>query len=103
MKYQLVIQFLLTGSVEDFERLIMLENELSVVFLGAHEMDGHNLGEEEMNIFINTDDPKQAFTLARDVFNEEELKIVSVAYKDFDSEEYSVIWPESFSGEFRVK
>lgn len=103
MKYQLVIQFPLTGSVEDFERLITLENELRVVLRGEHEIDGHDLGAEEMNIFIHTDEPKQAFTLAKEVLSEKELKVVSVAYRDFDSEEYSVIWPENFHGEFRVK
>lgn len=103
MKYQLVIQFPLSGDVEDFDRLIMLENELRVVLRGEHEIDGHDLGGEEMNIFIHTDDPKRAFILAKNVLTEKDLKIISVAYRDFDGEEYLVIWPENFSDDFRVK
>lgn len=103
MKYQLVVQFPLMGSVEDFERLIMLENELRVVLRNEHKIDGHDLGAEEMNIFIHTDDPKQAFTLVKDVLTEKDLKTVSVAYRNFDSEEYLMIWPENSNAEFRVK
>jgi len=102
MKYQLVIQFPLTGSVEDFERLIALENELGVVLRGEHKIDGHDLGEEEMNIFIHTDTPKEAFTLAKNVLTEKELKTVTVAYREFNREEYSVLWPEHSNVEFRV-
>ncbi len=56
-----------------------------------------------MNIFINTDDPNEAFTLAKDVLIEADLKTILVAYRDFESEEYVFIWPEKFSGEFRIK
>ncbi|HIF49968.1 MAG TPA: ABC transporter [Thiotrichaceae bacterium] len=104
MNYQLVIQFsLVDAGVEDFERLMMLENELRVVLREKHMVDGHDLGAEKMNIFINTDDPNEAFTLAKDVLIEADLKTILVAYRDFESEEYVFIWPEKFSGEFRIK
>jgi hypothetical protein len=56
-----------------------------------------------MNIFIHTDDPKKAFALAKDILNEEDLKAMLVAYRDFDSEKYAVIWPENSDVAFRVK
>ena len=55
-----------------------------------------------MKIFINTDDPKKVFKVVKNVLTEKDLKTVSVSYRDFNSQEYIVIWPESFSGEFGV-
>jgi len=104
MKHQLVIQFpLADAGVEDFERLMMFENELRVVLRPEHMVDGHDLGVDKMNIFINTDDPNGAFTLAKDILMEADLKTILVAYRDFDSEEYVFMWPENFSGEFWIK
>ncbi len=52
MNYQLVIQFsLVDAGVEDFERLMMLENELRVVLREKHMVDGHDLGAEKNEYF----------------------------------------------------
>ena len=104
MNYQLVLQFpLADADVEDFERLMMLENELRVVLREKHMLDGHDLGAEKMNIFINTDDSNEAFTLTKDVLIEAYIKTILVAYRHFESEKYVFMWPENFSGEFRIK
>jgi hypothetical protein len=60
MKYFLVLQ------VKDFENLSVdllgdIEDELSQQLGSDHEVDGHDIGSDELNFFISTDDPIEAF------------------------------------------
>jgi hypothetical protein len=104
MNYQLIIQFQLAdASVDDFDRLIIIENELRIIMKDKHDVDGHDLGADEMNIFIHTNDPDDAFKLAKNVLSKNDLKTILVASRQMKGEEYSVIWPENFSGEFKIK
>ncbi|MCH8104490.1 MAG: ABC transporter [Proteobacteria bacterium] len=104
MNYQLVIQFPITdASADDFDRLIMIETELGIVLRDQHDVDGHHLGAGEMNIFIHTDNPREAFRLARDVLSKADLETIVVAFREMTGEDYSVIWPENFDSEFGVK
>jgi len=60
MTYQLVIQFPQSGSA-DFETMVAIEHVLSEALIGSSEVDGHDAGSDEFNIFIWTDDPAGAF------------------------------------------
>ena len=104
MNYQLVIQFPLTNaSANEFDRILMIENELELTLRNTHRVDGHHIGAGEMNIFINTNDPNEAFELAKNTLSEKDLEVISVAFRDMEGEVYSVIWPENYDGEFRIK
>lgn len=104
MDYQLVIQFSLSdASADDFDQLLVIENRLDLALRYKHQVDGHDLGSDEMNIFINTNDPTEAFRISRDVLSEKELEIVTIALKELDGEKYSVLWPENFDDELRIK
>jgi len=104
MKCQLVIQFPLTdSSADDFDRLLIIENELELILRDKHQVDGHDLGSGEMNMFIHTNDPSEAFVLVKNTLSEKELEIVTVAFRYMDSDVYSVIWPENFNGKFTIK
>ncbi len=104
MNYQLTLRFpLADASADDFDHIIMIENELGIILKGKHDVDGHELGTEEMNIFIHTNDPNEAFDLAKNILSEKDLETILVAFKEMKGEEYSVIWPENFNGEFRIK
>lgn len=103
MNYQLVLQFSITdASADGFDRFIMIENELGIILRDQHEVDGHNLGALDMNIFIHTNNPCVAFQLARNVLSKDDLEIVTVAYRELKGEDYTVIWPEKFNGDFRI-
>ena len=56
MKYQLVLQFT-ADSMEDFDRLVALEDKLIEEMDDVATVDGHDFGSGEFNIFILTDDP----------------------------------------------
>ena len=104
MNYQLVIQFPISdASADDFDRLIMIESELGLILRDKHQVDGHDIGSGEMNIFIHTNDPKEAFELAKNTLSEKDLETILVAYRDMKGSEYSLIWPESFDDEFKIK
>ena len=63
MKYQLVLQFN-ASSIEDFDAMVALEEDIERVLGENHEVDGHDYGSGEMNIFVHTNDPAQALALA---------------------------------------
>ena len=56
MKYSLVLQWA-PSSTLDYDRLIEIEDDLTER-LPECMVDGHDLGSDEMNIFIFTDDPR---------------------------------------------
>ena len=104
MKYQLVIQFPLTdASANDFDELLAIENKLDLALRDAHQVDGHDIGSGEMNIFVITDNPDEAFKLAKNTLSEKDLSKIMVAFRELNSDKYSVIWPDNYNGEFRIK
>ena len=104
MNYQLVIQFPLTGATaNDFDQLLIIENALELTLRNSHQVDGHDIGSGAMNIFIHTNDPNEAFKLAKNALSEKDLNEITVAFRDLNSEEYSVIWPENHNSVFIIK
>jgi len=101
MKYQLVLQ-LPASSIRDFDRLILIENKLGELLGEKHFVDGHDFGSGEMNIFIHTDDPDAAFELAINSLDDLLIAKLKVAYRKIDGEEYQMLWPENFQGEFNI-
>jgi len=60
MKYQLVLQFA-AESLEDYDRLVAVEDSLIEELGNAAKVDGHDFGSGTFNIFILTDDPTTVF------------------------------------------
>ena len=101
MRYQLVLQFA-ANSVDDFDRLIALEAELIQELVGKAEVDGHDFGQSEFNIFILTDEPVPAFEKARGCIEKQALPYDwRAAYRDLTGDAYVIVWPVSL-GDFRV-
>ncbi len=101
MKYQLVIQYPLgNASADIFDKLLMIEQELGMVLKGSHIVNGHDIGLAEMNIFIHTNDPDEAFNLAKTILSDNDLEMIVAAYRDRQDENYSVIWPVNYTDDF---
>jgi len=60
MKYQLVLQFP-ANSMEDFDRLVSLQDTLIEELNEVATVDGHDFGLGKLNIFVLTDDPATVF------------------------------------------
>lgn len=101
MKYQLVLQFG-AALLEDFDRLVALEDQLLVELCGLATVDGHDFGLGQFNIFILTDEPVASFSRAHQIVTDQEIQNdMRSAYRELDGEDYVILWPSSLT-EFRV-
>src|SRR5579864_1486551 len=101
MSYQLVLQFA-ADTLEDYDRLVALEDRLIEELGKAATVDGHDFGLGKFNIFIFADDPATVFDQAHSVVIDlgvpNDLKS---AYREMDGENFTVLWPSSLA-EFNV-
>lgn len=102
MRHILVLQWL--GSTEaDFEALVEMEDALESRFGDAGTVDGHDFGSGEMNIFIETDQPIQAFATAKAILGHRPAwTAVRAAAREASGETYDVLWPPGRT-DFSVK
>ena len=100
-RYQLVLQFR-GDSLQDFEAMVALEDELIVHLGDSADVDGHDIGSGEYNIFIFTSDPAAAFGRARTVLQQRQLNTFTAAYREVEGDRYKVLWPEGSQEEFKV-
>ena len=95
-KYVLVLQWPAT-SENDFDALISMEDLLqSELRDECGVVDGHDFGAGEMNIFIETDRPLEAFDHARtSLSTDKRWASVRAAYRPVGEERYTVLWPKA--------
>ena len=98
MKAQLVLQFKTGEDLDSFDRLIRFEEELLALVGKAAEVDGHDFGSAEMNIFILTEDPIATFTLVQQT--DESVRPggqMKAAYRLLNRADYVCLWPPELS------
>lgn len=106
MKYKLVLQF--QGDDEDtLDKVIALEDQLIDALEGStmSEVDGHEEGDGSIYVTINTKNPSKAWEKIEPLVEEaasNDLEATAVAYRENDSEDYTVLWPADFEGEFEI-
>lgn len=95
MKYQLVIQFPeeLYG---DLEWIAEFEDRLDESIADA-EVDGHDIGSGEENIFIHTNNPDNTFQVSKNILEEESVDLgnIKIAYREISGNHYIPLWPEN--------
>lgn len=93
MEQQLVIKLWRKSLArEDF--LAALESELKQALGDAVELEGYDVSEKEINVFMLTPDPRLTFRRARDVL--ERLGVehgVSAAYRLLGGVKFTSVWP----------
>ncbi|BCW69267.1 hypothetical protein [Arthrobacter sp. NicSoilB8] len=96
MKYILVLQWPATSD-SDFDALIAMEDRLEADLPDAHGfVDGHDFGAGEMNIFVHTDRPLEAFQDAVKLLSPDSRWAgVRAAYRPADGDRYVVVWPKT--------
>lgn len=92
-EYQLVIQFS-AKSLSDFDELVALEEKLSECLATGAEVDGHDFGAGEFNVYIRTSDPQRTFGRALLVI-QAQCSSFRAHYRKLDSEEEFLLWPIS--------
>ena len=102
-KYQLVLQFL-ASDITDYDQMIALENSLIQECRGLGDVEGHDVGSAEMNIFIHTDQPVELTSHVVEHHHSDPLLMNMIAaFREFGLHDYTVVWPRDFHGVFEVK
>jgi len=92
--YLLTLQFD-ENDMSDFDWLVKLENKLIDSLSSDDEVDGHDIGQGEMNIFILSRNPEQTFTEIQSQFKElMKRDDFRCAYRPQNSNEYTPLWPK---------
>ena len=102
LRYQLVVQIPGDG-VADLDALVALENDLADVLGDSADIDGHDIGSGQGNIFILTDGPAETLGQVRPLLAKRGLLAAArIAYRESLGERYTVLWPERFDGVFQI-
>jgi hypothetical protein len=94
MRYQVVLQWP-ASSVGDYNGIVAIEDLLFDKLTERCEVEGHDFGSDQANIFIHTDDPRRAFEEIRTILTGHGLWAEArIAYRQIDGAEYIVVWPQ---------
>jgi hypothetical protein len=100
--YQLALQFA-PWNDRSFDELVDLEDRLEL-FLTSDEIDGHDLGSNEANIFIHTEHPATALKACIPVITAAGLLAkFSAGCRSLDQDEYARVWPVGDVAPFIVR
>jgi hypothetical protein len=101
VNFQLVLQFQAMGPPE-FDELVSLEEELIRGLSAIAEVDGHDFGAGEFNIFVLTDQPRVSFDAAQALIRQWQPRCeLKAAYREMDKDEFVILWPPGLA-EFTV-
>lgn len=101
MKYQLVLQFPIAENF-DFDALIELETKLTFELGSEHDVDGHDLGSGEMNIFIHTNNPNNAFAKVNALLSGQLASSLKAAYRIVGTDQFIWLHPAANEEAFHV-
>src|SRR5688572_12241714 len=101
MKFQyqqeLVLQ-LSASSLKDYDAMIELENVLIAQLDNLGEVDGHDMGVGEMNIFIRTDHPKLAFERVKSVLGTKDfMPDLRAAFRKVGKDQFTILYPNNLT------
>jgi hypothetical protein len=103
MECQLALQFAPWGH-RTFDDLVALEEHLEAIEDLRAEVDGHDLGSDEANIFLFADDPSRTFTHCLPAIRAAGLvSVLSAAYRKTGEDEYIRIWPVDDTAPFEIR
>lgn len=98
MEYLLVLQFPETAM--DFDEVVELEDSLVDELEELAEVDGHDIGNNEINYFIITEDVESTFAKAQAIIGEK-TRALKAAYRELEGEEFIILFPAGLT-EFEV-
>ena len=103
MRDALIVQFKTNGAVEDFDWLIKIEDALIQAFSQNNKakVDGHDFGAGDMNIFIFPRGSwRHAFEILTAHLKHQQALPRAVIILRKKNEQYSVVWPVGYTGDF---
>src|SRR5712671_128577 len=91
-EYQLVLEFQ-GDSPGNFERVIAIEEKLEELLQNG-EVDGNDVGQGIVNIFIITKHPERCFEEAMRYIKDSEPKPSAAGFRDINEDDYVRVWPQ---------
>jgi hypothetical protein len=105
MNHQLVLQFH-GDDDETVEKVIELEDRLIEALAGSTvvEVDGHEPGEGVTNLVLVAKNAAKVWEKIEPIIEgaSDELDVNAVAFRPLDTEEFTVLWPVDYEGEFEM-
>jgi hypothetical protein len=102
MRFQLVLQWPLS-SLNGFDEILNIEDVLIAKLTDQSDVDGHDFGSGEADIFVHTNDPHRTLKEVRDILADHRLwPSIVIAFRETQGNEYTVLWPE-VTTEFNVR
>lgn len=102
MDYQLVIKFW-RKSLEDETFLPAIQSELKGVLGDAAELDGYDVSDNEINLFVLTSDPKHSFRRIKTILESRGIvQGVSAAFRLVGGAQFTSIWPLRSTRKFKL-
>ena len=106
MNHQLVLQFQGDDSAT-LDKVIALEDELITALDGSTtaEVDGHEPGNGVIHLILLAKNPAKVWEKIEPLVEEaaaEDLEINAVAYRPLDGEDFTVLWPSDYDGDFEL-
>ena len=102
MNYLLILQFPITESF-GLDQMVELEEMLEALLEDSDDVDGHDIGVDEMNIFIFTTAPRIALNRVFRIHDLKALPGFAAAYRAVDEELYTRLYPEGCDVPFTVR
>jgi hypothetical protein len=93
MKYTLVVQWP-ASSIADYDAMLSTERALMEALPDGSEIDGHDAGAGEINIFVVTNAPLKVFETIKLVLADLDLLTTArVAFRGDSNSKYTILWP----------
>jgi hypothetical protein len=90
---QLVLQFP-ADAIDDYDAMVELEDLLIETLNDGSDVDGHDFGNGEMNIFVWTDDAERTFATVREILLDHALmRTLAAGYREEHANGYTPLWP----------
>lgn len=97
MQYQLVLQ-LPASSIRDYDSMIDLEEIIMEGLGNLGNVDGHDAGSGEMNIFILTDHPTVAFDRIKQLLGTKDIMPdFKAAFRMIGKDEFTILHPANLT------
>jgi len=100
-EYQLVLEFH-SDTQEEFEQVVAIEKKLDGA-LKTGEVDGNDVGQGIVNIFIITEEPQHCFEEAMQYIAQTKLQPAAAGFRNFDKDEFQRVWPMGDLTPFELK
>jgi hypothetical protein len=98
LRYQLVLQWSSASVAGNYDKLVEVEDLLIAKLQDQTKVDGHDVGSDEMNIFILTNGPRACFENVRAILESHNVwASVRVAYREISGNRYVILWPKNLT------